>query len=146
MNAQWLRRIQLFDINCRQAVPHRQMNGFARLLIQFLKIRQAQTPYVELAESCLANRETCNPQVVNPVAAAVQKAGAFQVHQKTVDRAHRQPRKYCNLLRSESACRFTEELKQAQPPLQRRDVVTSFRSIRHTHPKTCRYKLTVRII
>src|SRR6202023_3515271 len=136
----WFREIPAFDKNSRQAVPHRQMNGFARLLIQFLKIRQAQTPYVELAESCLTNRETGNPQVVNPVAAAVQKAGAFQVHQKTVDRAHGRPRRYFNLLRSESACRFTEELKQTQPPLQRRDVVTSFRSIRHTHPKICRYK------
>src|SRR5258708_4897203 len=112
------------------------MDGFARLLIQFLKIRQAQAPYVEVSESCLTNRETCNPQVVNAVAAAVQKAGAFQVRQKTVDRARRQPRRHRNLLRSESARRFTEELKQTQPPLQRRDVVTSFRSISHTHPKS----------
>src|ERR1700674_3047673 len=110
MTAQWLRRIQLLDINCRQAVPHRQINGFEALLIQFFKIRQAQAPYVELSEGCLTNRETCNPQVVNAVAAAVQKAGAFQVGQKTVNRARRQPRQYCTLFSGESARRFTEEL------------------------------------
>ena len=77
------------------------MDGFARLPVQLLKVRQAHPANIELAQSHLADRKTGDSEVVDAVPAAVQKARAFQVRQKTVDRTHRQPGPARNLLRGE---------------------------------------------
>ena len=82
-------------------MPHRQMDGFARLPVQLLKIRLAHPTNIELAQSHLADRETGDSQVVHAVSAAVQKACTFQVRQETVDGAHWQPGAARNLLRGE---------------------------------------------
>src|SRR5271157_1674377 len=123
------------------------MNGFASLPVQFLKIRQAHPANVELTQSRLANRETSDSQVIHAVPAAVQKACTFQIRQKTMNRAHRQPRPPRHLLRGESVRRLTEDLEQPQPALQGRDVVASLWSIGHVNSiESDNYKMKVRII
>jgi hypothetical protein len=131
VDAQLFRRIQFLDVNRGQPVTHRQMNGLARLPIQFPKVRQTHPANVELAQRCVADGETCDSKVVHAIPAAVQKAGSFQVRQETVDRAHRQPGAVRYLFCGQTMPRFAEKLQQAQPALQRSDVVVSLWSICH---------------
>ena len=81
-------------------MPHRQVNGFTRLTIQFLQIRQAEAADVELSESGLPNCKARNSQSVNPISTAIQESRAVQIYQETVYRADREAGKSCDLLRS----------------------------------------------
>jgi hypothetical protein len=112
-------------------MPHRQVDGFTGLMIQFLEIWQTEPANIELAKSGLPDRETRNSQVVNPVSTTVQKSRAVQIHQETVYRADRKAGKTRNLLRRESAGRFAEEMEKVQTSLQRRDVVASSSDVSH---------------
>ena len=112
-------------------MPHRQMNGFARLPVQFLKVWQTDAANIELSHSRLADGETRDPQVIHPVSTAVQKTRAFQIREKTVDRTHRQPGTFGHMFRREPVRRLAENVKKTQAALQRSDVVASFWSISH---------------
>jgi len=125
-------------------MPHRQVDGFTRLMIQFLKIWQTEPANIELAKSGLPDREARNSQVVNPVSSTVQKSRAMQVHQEAVYCADRKAGKTRNLLRSESAWRFAEEMKKVQAALQRRNVVASSWDVSHVFFRET--KMKVRII
>jgi hypothetical protein len=98
-------------------MPHRQVDGFARLMIQFLKIWLAEAANIELAKRSLPDGETCNSQAVNAVSATVQKSRAMQVHQEAVHRTDWQAGKTRDLLRSQSARRFAEEVEKLQATL-----------------------------
>lgn len=69
-------------------MAYRQMSGFARLLIQLLKVPQTYPANVELAQSCLADGKTRDSQPVHAIPAAVQEARSLQVCEKTVNGAH----------------------------------------------------------
>ena len=107
------------------------MNGFARLAIQFLKIREAHPSKIKLTQRRLADRKARDSQLVYAIPAAVQEARIFQVNQKTMDCAYRQPRAARNLFRSKSVRRLAEELQKTQSALQRRNVVAWFWMISH---------------
>src|SRR5450631_1018795 len=126
MNAQLLRGIQFLDIDGRQSVPHREVDGLASLLVQLLQIWQAQAPDIELADGSLSNRKTCNSEAMVAFSVAVQETRSDQVGQKTVNRAHWKPRQSCHLLGGESSRGFAEEMQELQHTLKSGDVVVPF--------------------
>jgi hypothetical protein len=101
------------------------MSGFARLLIQFLKVRQTYATNIELTQGCLADGETRDSQSVHPIPAAIQEARSLKIREETVDGAHGQPRPAGDLLGGEALRRLTEKLEQSQPTLQGCNVVAS---------------------
>jgi hypothetical protein len=88
-------------------MPHREVNGFARLPVQFLKVRQARAANIELTQSCLPIAKHAIPRI-HSLSAAVQKSRTFQVRQKTVDRTHPQPGPFRHMLRREPVRRLAE--------------------------------------
>src|ERR1700733_20966 len=113
VNAQLLGRIQLLNVNRGQAMPQSQMNRFARLPVQFLKVRQAYLANIELAQSRLADREAGNSQVVQPIPSTVQKARVFQIHQKAMDRTYRESGAGRHLFCGQSMRGLAEKVKEA---------------------------------
>jgi len=93
------------------------MNCLARLLIQFVKMRQAEAADIKLAERRLADREASNSKMVNSVSSAVQKARPFQIGQEAVHGADRQTGQPRDLLGGQPARRFTEQLEKTEPSL-----------------------------
>src|SRR6266567_3722090 len=102
MNAQLLGGVQFLDVDSGQSVPHREMYGLASLLVQFPQIWQAQAPDIKLAYCGLSNTKTCNSEVMGAFSVAVQETRGDQVGEKTVNRAHWEPRQSCHLLGGES--------------------------------------------
>jgi len=126
VDAKLLGRIQLLDIHGEEAVADRQVNGLARLLVQFLKVGQAESADVELTDSGLANFKASDAKVIHALAAAIQIAGGFQIYEEAVHGAERKARKFSDLLGSESALGLREQLQQAQSALQGGNVVAAF--------------------
>src|SRR5262249_31762038 len=77
-------RIELFDIDRRESLTDGEMNGFARLGVQFVQMRQTEPTSIELTERGMPQRKTGNAQVVDAGAAAIQVPGALEVHKKAV--------------------------------------------------------------
>jgi hypothetical protein len=134
-------RIEFLDIHRGQAVPHRQVDGFTRLMVQFLKIWQTEPANIELPKSGLPDREARNSQVADRVSTTIQKSRAMQIHQEAVYRAHGKAGKTRNLLGSESAWRFAEQMEKVQASLQRRDVVASSRDVSHGFFRSAKMKV-----
>src|SRR5580658_7388491 len=107
------------------------MNRFPGLPIKFFKIWEAYAANIELTQSCLADGEARDSQLVDAISAAVQECCTFQVGQEAVNCTYRQPRAARNLFGREAVRRLAEELQQAQSALQRRNVVAPFWMISH---------------
>ena len=106
-------------------MAYREVDCFASLLIQFPQVGQAQAPDIELPDSCLSNRETSDSEMMAAFPITVQEARADQISQKTMHRAHWQPRQLCHLLGAQPARELTKEMQQAQPALKSGNVVIS---------------------
>src|SRR5581483_2075758 len=112
-------------------MPHREMYGFTRLLIQFAQIRKAQAPDIELPSGRLPNRETCDPKMMDSFPIAIKKSRCHQIREEAVHRAHRQAGEGGHLLCGQSSWRLAEKMQQAQTALKGSDVVISLGAYRH---------------
>src|SRR5215831_6475940 len=112
-------------------MPHRQVNGFPSLVIQLPQVRQAQSADIKLADRCLPDRKTGNPEVISTIYVAAQEAGRDQVRQKAMDGAHRKTRKSGHLLCGEAAGILAEKMEKTQSALQGCNVVCALWSSGH---------------
>jgi len=61
------RRVQFFHVNGRRALSHRQVNGFARVLIERLQVRQAQPANIQLPQRRLPIEKQAIPRWYFPL-------------------------------------------------------------------------------
>ena len=74
VNSQLFWRIKFLDIHRGHTMSNCQVDGFPGLMIQFLKIWQAEAADIELAQCGLPNREAGNSQMVHTIASTVEKS------------------------------------------------------------------------